>query len=225
MARWLAREGVGELVLTGRQGPATPGADELADELRAAGATVTVAACDVADAAAVRALVERLAGRGTHIGAVFHTAGVAHAAPVAATDVADLADALRASGGAVNLDEACGDELSAFVLFSSGAGVWGGGHQGGYAAANAFLDALAEDRRRRGRAATAVAWGAWDGGGMVDAEGAADQMFRSGVRAMRPDLAVSVPGRGARPRRHHAHRGGHSLGPVPADLTLAAPGR
>ncbi|MGN9767721.1 type I polyketide synthase [Micromonospora sp. SD12] len=193
VARWLAREGVGELVLTGRQGPATPGADELADELRAAGATVTVAACDVADPAAVRALVERLAGQGTRIGAVFHTAGVAHAAPVATTDVTELADALRAKvAGAVNLDEVCGDELSAFVLFSSGAGVWGGGHQGGYAAANAFLDALAEDRRRRGRAATAIAWGAWDGGGMVDAEGAADQMFRSGVRAMRPDLAVSV---------------------------------
>ncbi|MEW2378348.1 type I polyketide synthase [Micromonospora sp. NPDC047812] len=193
VARWLAREGVGELVLTGRQGPATPGADELADELRAAGATVTVAACDVADPDALRALVERLAGQGTRIGAVFHTAGVAHAAPVAATGVADLADALRAKvAGAVNLDEVCGDDLSAFVLFSSGAGVWGGGHQGGYAAANAFLDALAEDRRRRGRAATAIAWGAWDGGGMVDAEGAADQMFRSGVRAMRPDLAVSV---------------------------------
>ncbi|RLK24972.1 acyl transferase domain-containing protein [Micromonospora sp. M71_S20] len=193
VARWLAREGVGELVLTGRQGPATPGADELAGELRAAGATVTVAACDVADRDAVRALVERLAGQGTRVGAVFHTAGVAHAGPIAATDVAELADALRAKvAGAVNLDEVCGDDLSAFVLFSSGAGVWGGGHQGGYAAANAFLDALAEDRRRRGRAATAVAWGAWDGGGMVDAEGAADQMFRSGVRAMRPDLAVSV---------------------------------
>ncbi|MGK5517871.1 type I polyketide synthase [Micromonospora sp. URMC 107] len=193
VARWLAREGAGELVLTGRQGPATPGADELATELRAAGATVTVAACDVADPDALRALVERLAGQGTRISAVFHTAGVAHAGPVAATDVAELADALRAKvAGAVNLDAVCGDELSAFVLFSSGAGVWGGGHQGGYAAANAFLDAFAEDRRRRGRPATAIAWGAWDGGGMVDAEGAADQMFRSGVRAMRPDLAVSV---------------------------------
>ncbi|MER7475379.1 type I polyketide synthase, partial [Micromonospora sp. NPDC000018] len=57
---------------------------------------------------------------------------------------------------------------------------------------NAFLDALAEDRRRRGLAATAVAWGAWDGGGMLEAEGAADHMFRSGVRPMRPDLAVAV---------------------------------
>ncbi|MEU9508924.1 type I polyketide synthase [Micromonospora sp. NPDC048170] len=193
VARWLAREGVGELVLTGRQGPTTPGADELATELRAAGAKVTVAACDVADRDALAALVERLAGQGTRIGAVFHTAGVAHAGPVAATGLTELADSLRAKvAGAVNLDEVCGDDLSAFVLFSSGAGVWGGGHQGGYAAANAFLDAFAEDRRRRGRAATAVAWGAWDGGGMVDAEGAADQMFRSGVRAMRPDLAVSV---------------------------------
>ncbi|RGC65728.1 Erythronolide synthase, modules 1 and 2 [Micromonospora sp. MW-13] len=193
VARWLAREDAARLVLTGRQGPATPGAAELAAELTAAGATVTVAACDVADADALRALAAELAAQGVRVDAVFHTAGVAHAGPVAALGPADLADALRAKvSGAVHLDEVFGDDLTAFVLFSSGAGVWGGGHQGGYAAGNAFLDAFAEDRRRRGRPATAVAWGAWDGGGMVDAEGAADQMFRSGVRAMRPDLAVSV---------------------------------
>ncbi|WP_405111602.1 SDR family NAD(P)-dependent oxidoreductase [Micromonospora sp. NBC_01405] len=193
VARWLAREGAARLVLTGRQGPATPGAAELAAELGAVGTTVTVAACDVADADALRALAAELAAQGVHVDAVFHTAGVAHAGPVATLGPAELADALRAKvSGAVHLDEVFGDDLTAFVLFSSGAGVWGGGHQGGYAAGNAFLDAFAEDRRRRGRPGTAVAWGAWDGGGMVDAEGAADQMFRSGVRAMRPDLAVSV---------------------------------
>ncbi|MFI7221478.1 type I polyketide synthase [Micromonospora maritima] len=190
VARWLARDGAEHLVLTGRQGPAAPGAAELEAELTALGATVTVAACDVADPDSLRDLVD---GLGVRIDAVFHAAGVAHAGPLDATGPAELADGLRAKvAGAVNLDRTFGDDVAAFVLFSSGAGVWGGGLQGGYAAGNAFLDALAEDRRRRGRPATAVAWGAWDGGGMMDTEGAADQMFRSGVRPMRPELAVAV---------------------------------
>ncbi|MDG4818385.1 SDR family NAD(P)-dependent oxidoreductase [Micromonospora sp. WMMD956] len=193
VARWLAREGAAHLVLTSRQGPAAAGAAELEAELTGLGAAVTVAACDVADAASLRALVDGLAADGVTVDAVFHAAGVAHAGPLAGTDVAELADGLHAKvAGAVNLDEVFGGDVSAFVLFSSGAGVWGGGLQGGYAAGNAFLDALAEDRRRRGLAATAVAWGAWDGGGMLDTDGAADQMFRSGVRPMRPDLAVAV---------------------------------
>ncbi|MFG3702744.1 type I polyketide synthase [Micromonospora sp. NPDC047620] len=193
VARWLARSGASHLVLTSRQGPAAAGAAELEAELTALGATVTVAACDVADLDSLRGLVDRLAGQGVRIDAVFHAAGVALAGPLAGTDLADLADGLHAKvAGAVNLDETFGGDLGAFVLFSSGAGVWGGGLQGSYAAGNAFLDALAEDRRRRGLAATAVAWGAWDGGGMVETEGAADHMFRSGVRPMRPELAVAV---------------------------------
>ncbi|MFB9547619.1 type I polyketide synthase, partial [Micromonospora sagamiensis] len=191
VARWLARDGASHLVLTSRQGSAAPGAAELEAELTALGVTVTVVACDVTDRDSLHALVDRLAGQDVRIDAVFHAAGVAHAGPLAGTDLAELADGLHAKvAGAVNLDEAFGD-VAAFVLFSSGAGVWGGGFQGGYAAGNAFLDALAEDRRRRGLRATAVAWGAWDGGGMMEAEGA-DQMFRSGVRPMRPDLAVAV---------------------------------
>ncbi|MFI2652637.1 type I polyketide synthase [Micromonospora fulviviridis] len=193
VARWLARDGAAHLVLTSRQGPSAPGATELTAELTALGATVTVAACDVADRESLRSLVDGLAGQGVRIDAVVHAAGVAHAGPLAETDLAGLADGLHAKvAGAVNLDATFGGDVAAFVLFSSGAGVWGGGLQGGYAAGNAFLDALAEDRRRRGLAATAVAWGAWDGGGMMETEGAADQMFRSGVRPMRPELAVAV---------------------------------
>ncbi|XTZ15526.1 type I polyketide synthase [Micromonospora echinospora] len=192
VARWLARAGASHLVLTSRRGPETTGAAELEAELTGLGARVTVAACDVADPDSLRALLDRLTADGTRLDAVFHAAGVASAGPIADTDLTGLADALHAKvTGAVNLDALVGD-VDAFVLFSSGAGVWGGGLQGGYAAGNAFLDALAEDRRRRGRAATAVAWGAWDGGGLVESEGAADHMFRSGVRPMRPELAVSV---------------------------------
>ncbi|MEU6075142.1 type I polyketide synthase [Micromonospora sp. NPDC047074] len=192
VARWLAREGAAHLVLTSRQGPAAAGAAELEAELTGHGATVTLAACDVADRDSLRALVDRLADEGVRIDAVFHAAGVPHAGAVADTGLAELAGALHAKvAGAVNLDAVLGDDLAAFVLFSSGAGVWGGGHQGAYAAGNAFLDALAEDRRRRGLAGTALAFGAWDGGGMLETDGA-DHMARSGIRPMHPDLAVSV---------------------------------
>ncbi|MGW2332308.1 beta-ketoacyl synthase N-terminal-like domain-containing protein, partial [Streptomyces sp. NPDC001700] len=83
-------------------------------------------------------------------------------------------------------------ELDAFVLFSSNAGVWGGSGQGAYAAANAFLDALAEERRARGLTATSIAWGAWAQGGIASSEEAERHLRRRGVLPMEPQLAVSA---------------------------------
>ncbi|GLW18808.1 hypothetical protein Stsp01_55510 [Streptomyces sp. NBRC 13847] len=191
VARALADGGAEHLVLAGRRGPDAPGAAELSAELTALGARVTVAACDVTDRAALAKLLDSLTDEAP-LTAVVHTAGVVgEARPLDETSLDDAMAAVHAKiSGAWHLDELLADHpLDAFVLFSSGAGVWGNGGQGPYAAANATLDALAAWRRARGRPATSLAWGAWDGGGMVD-EAVAEQLSRRGVPAMDPALAV-----------------------------------
>ncbi|PJJ06450.1 8,8a-deoxyoleandolide synthase [Streptomyces sp. 2333.5] len=191
VARALAAGGAEHLVLAGRRGPDAPGASELSAELTALGARVTVAACDVTDRAAVAKLLDSFTDEAP-LTAVVHTAGVVgEARPLHETSLDDAMAAVHAKvSGACHLDELLADHpLDAFVLFSSGAGVWGNGGQGPYAAANAALDALAEWRRAQGRPATSLAWGAWAGGGMVD-EAVAEQLRRRGVPAMDPRLAV-----------------------------------
>ncbi|GAA1952195.1 type I polyketide synthase [Amycolatopsis minnesotensis] len=187
VARWLATHGAEHLVLTSRRGAAAPGAAELEAELTEAGARVTIASCDVADRAAV---AELIGGIGD-LTAVFHAAGVVDATPIAELDEDAAAAVLAAKTlGADHLDELAGDDLDAFVLFSSVAAAWGSGGQSAYAAANAHLDALAERRRARGAAATSVAWGPWAEGGMAAADGAAENLERAGLTLLRPEQAL-----------------------------------
>src|SRR5206468_1701640 len=116
----------------------------------------------------VAALLSRIGDTGPALSSVVHTAGVGQATVLAETSLAEQASVTAAkTAGAAVLDELTADlELDAFVMFSSIAATWGGGMQPSYAAGNAYLDALAENRRARGLAATSVAWGPWGGGGM-----------------------------------------------------------
>ncbi|WP_461012449.1 type I polyketide synthase [Streptomyces capparidis] len=192
VARWLARAGARDLVLTSRRGPDAPGAAELAAELTGLGARLSVVACDVTDRDAVARLLDGLPAD-RPLRTVVHAAGTAHFTGIADLTGDELAAVLDAKvTGAAHLDELLGDRrLDAFVLFSSIAGVWGSGNQGGYAAANAVLDALAHDRRTRGRTATAVSWGAWAEGGMADGE-MTEHLRRRGIRTMPPALAIAA---------------------------------
>ncbi|MDB1090413.1 type I polyketide synthase, partial [Streptomyces sp. ACA25] len=186
-ARWLARRGVGKLVLTSRRGPDAAGAGDLVAELAGLGATAVVIACDVADREALAALLTEHPVTG-----VVHAAGVDPAMALEATSVPGFAESLRAKAlGAVHLDALLPD-AELFVLFSSIAGVWGSGGQAGYAAANAHLDAIAGARRAAGRVATAVSWGAWAEGGMAAREGADEYLRRRGLRPMPPGLCIAA---------------------------------
>ncbi|MEV6131893.1 type I polyketide synthase [Streptomyces violaceusniger] len=190
VARWLAHNGAERLVLLSRRGPDAPGAAEIVAELSGTDTAVTVEACDVADRHALAALVEKLAANGTPVRAVVHSAGISQE-PGTGTELPEFAGIVAAkTTGAVHLDALFGEdaELDAFVLFSSIAGVWGSGGQGAYAAGNAFLDALAEQRRARGLTATSVAWGPWAEGGMAAEGDAEEQLRRRGLPPMAPEL-------------------------------------
>ncbi|MFC5751453.1 type I polyketide synthase [Actinomadura rugatobispora] len=193
VARWLAANGAGHLLLTSRRGPGAAGADTLAAELSGMGARVTIAACDVADRKALDELLGSL-GEADAVTAVVHAAGVLpEPGPIDAMGLDAFADAVRAKvAGARHLHDLLTDRpLDAFVLFSSGAAVWGSSGQSAYGGANAYLDALAAHRRSQGLPVTSVAWGSWGGGGMVD-EAAGEFLRRLGIKEMDPDLAIGA---------------------------------
>ncbi|NLU76575.1 SDR family NAD(P)-dependent oxidoreductase [Streptomyces sp. HNM0575] len=157
-ARHLAARGVRNLLLLSRR----PAPEELVAELEEAGAAVTVAACDVADRAALAAALDRVPAAHP-LTAVVHTAGVLEDGVIASLTPERLDAVLRPKvDGLLNLDELTADaDLAVFAAYSSAAGILGTAGQAGYNAGNTFTDALAELRRADDRPAVSLAWGPW----------------------------------------------------------------
>ncbi|OKI85819.1 type I polyketide synthase, partial [Streptomyces sp. CB02058] len=192
--RLVLDHGVRSLLLTSRRGPDAPGAAVLRDELTALGAEVTVAACDVADRASVATLLEQVTLTG-----VVHAAGVLDDGVVASLNPERITTVFRPKvDAALHLHHlTAGQPLAAFVLFSSFAGLLGAPGQGSYAAANAFLDALAVHRRAQGLPAQSLAWGLWElSGGMAGELDTADRakISRGGISPLSTDEGLALFG-------------------------------
>ncbi|KZS52828.1 hypothetical protein A4G26_19620 [Mycobacterium kansasii] len=163
--------GVGHLLLVSRRGPGASGAGELQQRLTQLGAQVSIAACDVTDPAEVSALLAAIPA-GHRLRAVIHTAAVLDDALVSDMTGAQLDAVLAAKAdSAWHLHRLTAElDLDAFIVFSSAAGVLGGPGQANYAAANAFLDALAQLRHHHQLPATSLAWGYWQAASAMTAE-------------------------------------------------------
>ncbi|WP_344185686.1 SDR family NAD(P)-dependent oxidoreductase, partial [Streptantibioticus ferralitis] len=193
-ARHLARNGAKHLHLTSRRGEDTPGAAELLAELQELGAEVTISACDIADRDALAALLAAIPDE-RRLSAVVHTAAVLDDGVIEGLTPAQVDGVLRVKvDGTLNLHELTRDlDLSAFVMFSSFAATFGAPGQGNQAPGNAFLEALAEQRRADGLTATTISWGPWgDGSAVGGAIG--DRMRRHGINEMAPERAVAALG-------------------------------
>ncbi|MFI5528202.1 SDR family NAD(P)-dependent oxidoreductase [Kitasatospora sp. NPDC051853] len=197
LARHLVtRHGVRHLLLTSRRGELAPGAEELRTELTELGATVTIAAADLAEPAEVAALLAAVPA-GHPLTSVVHAAGLLADATVPNLTAEQLHAALRPKADAAwELHRQTADlGLSSFVLFSSVAGTLGNAGQANYAAANAFLDALAQHRTGLGLPAHSLAWGYWEqSSGMsahlTDADRA--RLARSGSTPLGTEQALAL---------------------------------
>lgn len=196
VSRHLALRGARRLLLTSRGGLSAPGAADLVQELASLGCEVSVVACDVSDRTQVANLIAAIPGEHP-LTAVIHAAGVVEDATIEAMTPAQIEQVFAAkASSARHLDELTREsELSRFVLFSSASGIFGGGGQGNYAAANAYLDALAQCRQLCGVPAQSLAWGMWDGPeGMASALGDSDRsrLARLGVAPLRPEDGLAL---------------------------------
>ncbi|MEU8825290.1 type I polyketide synthase [Streptomyces sp. NPDC048636] len=172
LARHLVTEyGVDHLLLVSRGGPAAVGAEELRDELTGLGAEVTLASCDVADRSSLDTLVAALPADRPLTGIV-HAAGVLDDGVVDSLDPDGIDRVLRPKADAAwHLHELARRlDVPGFVLFSSMAGTLGSPGQGNYAAANAFLDGLAQHRRAAGLPGVSLVWGLWERAGAMTGE-------------------------------------------------------
>jgi epothilone polyketide synthase D len=198
VAEWLAAHGARHLLLTGRSAAPPEGKLSRLAALRAAGTSARYEACDVADAACLRKVVADYESGEPAIAGVMHTAGVLRIEAISQAQDASLDEVLAPKvAGAWNLHRLLeGRALDFFVLFSSASSVLHSPLLGGYAAGNAFLDALAAFRSRSGQTALSIGWGSWDSIGMSAIEEAArgNRLAPHGVRRFCPQDGLDILG-------------------------------
>jgi acyl transferase domain-containing protein len=197
IAEWLVAQGARHLVLLGRRAAATEATTALS-ALERAGARVRVCHGDVARAEQVSGVLRQIDAQMPVLRGIIHAAGVVDDGVVREQSAARMTRVMQAKVmGAWNLHELTrGRDLDLFVLFSSTSAVFGAAGQSNYAAANAYLDALASWRHGQGLPGLSIAWGPWSGVGMAANLGALGQRLwqQRGIQTIAPAVGVELFG-------------------------------
>jgi NADP-dependent 3-hydroxy acid dehydrogenase YdfG/acyl carrier protein len=193
VADWLVRRGITHLALLGRSGAAGDSLESLA-RIEARGAVVKQVLADVADSAQLGAALDEIRRDMPPLTGVVHAAGYLDDATLLQQEQEQFVNVMRPKvKGAWHLDRlTAGDPLEFFVLMGSVASFFGLSGQSNYAAANAFLDALADDRRQRGRPALSVSWGPWSGGGLAARAGRGSRLAAHGLESLSPEEGIAA---------------------------------
>lgn len=195
IAKWLASQGAGHVVLAGRKGPETPGAREMIAELQRRGCGVTALAADISDAQSVSEMFKSIGQLDQPFRGVFHAAGILDDAPVYSLSEDQIVRVMQPKAvGAWHLHQATRNmPIDAFVMISSIAALLGSPGQGSYVAANTFLDSLANHRRNSGLPAISINLGALAEVGMAARhEGVEKHFARVGVGSLNPTEAIGM---------------------------------
>ena len=184
-AAWLVEQGARQLVLLGRRAPSADATRTIA-KLQASGARVLVRSCDAGDREQLTELLSELQREGLRLRGIVHSAGVLSDATVTQLTAASFEQVMRPKlHGAYNLHLLTRDlPLDFFVLYSSGAATLGSPGQGNYAAANAFMDALVQQRRTAQLPALSVNWGPWIETGLAVRPDRAGRLEHRGLGGM-----------------------------------------
>jgi NADP-dependent 3-hydroxy acid dehydrogenase YdfG/acyl carrier protein len=190
LAEWLVQQGACDITLVSRHAPEETRAQRLA-QLAERCPGLRHCCADVSERESIGQVLAGIRASGRALRGVFHLAGVLDEAPLVAIDAARLDGMLAAKlRGAWHLHELTADDpLACFVSFSSVSALVGLPGQGGYAAANAFLDALAQQRRASGLPALSIDWGVWEGEGMASTA-AQERLARRGFKTLSADAAL-----------------------------------
>ncbi|HEX7182276.1 MAG TPA: SDR family NAD(P)-dependent oxidoreductase [Thermoanaerobaculia bacterium] len=204
-AGWLIERGARHLALISRSGT-TVGTEPVLQALRQAGAEVRVLRADVADRDQLSAALAEIAASMPPLCGILHAAGVIDDG-VLLQQTWERCERVLAPkvAGALHLHELTrGASLQYFALFSSLTALVGTPGQAAYAAGNAFLDALAHERRRCGLPAVSIGWGPWEAVGMTAGrdlrqrdrwaeQGIAELSVAAGLAALERVLAAGPP--------------------------------
>jgi acyl transferase domain-containing protein/trans-aconitate methyltransferase/acyl carrier protein len=195
VAEWMVARGARWLTLVGRR-PAADGAQAVIETLTRAGARITVLRADVADGQEVARVFAEIRAHTPPLRGVVHAAGVLDDGVLQRQTWPRFRAVLAPKvAGSWHLHEQTRDlPLDFFVLFSTAAALLGSAAQANHAAANAFLDALAHERRARGLPALSINWGAWAEVGAAARQTVEDTIGRVGLVGMPPDQALAAFG-------------------------------